>query len=251
MVERRSPQTRRATRNRRTRERRTVQLRIARQDRRRALNRRIAERRQLKERRVLDFRRRLRHRRTTPSPFTVQEIAEIRRDFAQTNAGFACPACKGAFTLGRGKRRGEEILRRIQCVRCGKSTVVTGDSRIRILVVSEKAALREAIRGSLTEVGHEVVDAADASVALWAYEQNPTDVVFIDVLSAGRLDAGEFIRQIRKYSPDARVIAVSGRVSYRGPDPLNVARELGAVRTIRAPFSRAELLDVIKTTGPT
>jgi CheY-like chemotaxis protein len=177
----------------------------------------------------------------------VQEIAVIRRDFEKLDVRFACPSCKGAFTLGRGRRRGNETLRRIQCVRCGKSAVVSGDSRIRILVVAEKAALRDAIRKTLTDMGHEAVDAADASVALWSYQQDPSDVVFVDVLAAGRLEAGEFIRQIRKYSPDARVIAVSGRTSYRGPDALRVAKELGATRTIRAPFTRAELLDVLQT----
>ncbi len=260
-VERRSPHARRALQNRRKRERRTLRLKIARKDRRRALNRRVAERRQLPERRVLANRRRQRHRRSTPSPFTVQEIhrrstpspftvqeiAVIRRDFEKLDVRFACPSCKGAFTLGRGRRRGNETLRRIQCVRCGKSAVVSGDSRIRILVVAEKAALRDAIRKTLTDMGHEAVDAADASVALWSYQQDPSDVVFVDVLAAGRLEAGEFIRQIRKYSPDARVIAVSGRTSYRGPDALRVAKELGATRTIRAPFTRAELLDVLQT----
>jgi len=225
-----------------------MRLKIARQDRRRALNRRIAERRQLPERRLILNRRRMRRSRTTPSPFTAQEMAEIRRNFADSEVRFACPACKGAFTLGRGRRRGNETLRRIQCVRCGKSAVVAGDTRIRILVIAEKLPVRESIRRTLTEFGHEVVDAADASVALWAYQQDPTDVVFIDVLAAGRLDSGEFIRQVQKYAPDARIVAVSGRASYRGPDPLRVALQLGALHTIRAPFSRMELLEVIEAT---
>jgi DNA-binding NtrC family response regulator len=115
------------------------------------------------------------------------------------------------------------------------------------MVVAEKAAIRDAIRITLNEIGHEVVDAADASVALWAYQQDPADVIFIDVFAAGRMESGEFMRQIHRYSPDAQVIAVSGRSSYRGPDPLRVAHQLGASRTLRAPFSRAELLDVIKS----
>jgi DNA-binding NtrC family response regulator len=114
------------------------------------------------------------------------------------------------------------------------------------MVVAEKASVRDAIRTTLTDVGHEVVDAADASVALWAYQQDPADVVFIDVFAAGRMESGEFMRQIRRYSPDACVIAVSGRTSYRGRDPLHVARELGAFRTLRAPFSRAELLEALQ-----
>jgi DNA-binding NtrC family response regulator len=114
------------------------------------------------------------------------------------------------------------------------------------MVVAEKEAIRDAIRIALTEVGHEVVDAADASVALWAYQQDPADVIFIDVFAAGRMESGEFMRQIHRLSPDARVIAVSGRTSYRGPDQLRVAQELGAFRTLRAPFSKAELLDVLQ-----
>jgi len=246
MVERRAPQPRRATLNRRKRERRTMNLKIARRDRRRALNRRIAERRQLGERRLVQDRRQLRYRRSTPTPYSTEEIAAIRRDFARTDKRFGCPACKGSFTLGRGRRRGDETLRRIQCVRCGKSAVVTGDARIRIMVIAEKDAIRDAIRITLTEVGHEVVDAADASVALWAYQQDPADVIFVDVFAAGRMESGEFMRQIHRFSPDARVIAVSGRTSYRGPDPLRVAQELGASRTLRAPFSKAELLEVLR-----
>jgi DNA-binding NtrC family response regulator len=117
-------------------------------------------------------------------------------------------------------------------------------------VIAEKTVVRDSIRETLREVGHEVVDAADASIGLWAYQQEPADVVFIDVLVAGSLKAGEFIRQIRKYSPDAHVIAVSGRTSYRGPDPLMIARELGALQTLRAPFSQAQLLEVLRPALP-
>jgi DNA-binding NtrC family response regulator len=124
--------------------------------------------------------------------------------------------------------------------------VVAGDSRIRILVIAEKASVRDAIREALAEVGHEVVGAADASVGLWAYQQNPADVVFIDIMVAGRMKASEFIRQIHKYSLDAHVIAVSGRSSYGGRDPLMLARELGAFQTIRAPFSQSQLLEVLR-----
>ena len=227
-----------------------MRLKIARQDRRRALNRRIAERRHLTDRREPKNRRLYRQKRTTPSPYTIEQIADIKRAFAQPGSRCACPACGGTFTLDRGRLRGNETLRRVQCLRCGKSAVAAGSSRIRVLVIAEKASVRDSIRETLTGVGHEVVDAADANVGLWAYQQNPADVVFIDVLVAGRLKASEFIRQIRKYSPDARVIAVSGRSSYRGPDPLTLARELGAFQTIRAPFSQAQLLEVLKASQP-
>ena len=249
-VERRTPQGRRSTLNRRARERRTMRLKIARQDRRRALNRRIAERRLLPDRRTTGARRLFRTQRTTPSPYTVKQIAEIQNAFTRPNSRTACPACGGTFTLSRGRNRGDAMLRRVQCLRCGKSAVVTDSWRIRVLVIAEKAVVRDSIRETLNAVGHEVVDAADASVGLWAYQQNPADVVFIDVLVAGRMNAGEFIRQVRKYSPDAHVVAVSGRSSYGGRDPLMLARELGALQTIRAPFSQTQLLEVLRPALP-
>ena len=225
-----------------------MRLKIARQDRRRALNRRIAERRGLPDRRTNGPRRLFRKQRATPSPYTVEQIAQVRHAFTQPNSRNSCPACGGAFTLGRGRSRDGATLRRVQCVRCSKSAVVTDSCRIRVLVIAEKAVVRDSIRETLTKVGHEVVDAADASIGLWAYQQNPADVVFIDVLVAGRMKASEFIRQIRKYSAAAHVIAVSGRSSYRGPDPLTVARELGAFHTLRAPFSQNQLLEVLRAT---
>ncbi len=249
-VERRTPQERRAALNRRARERRSLRLKIARQDRRRALNRRIADRRRLTDRRTTETRRLNRRLRTTPSPYTVQQIAEIKDAFVKPNSRNACPACGGAFTLGRGRNRGNAMLRRVQCLRCGKSVVVADSRKIRILVIAEKAVVRDSIRQTLNEIGHEVVDAADASVGLWAYQQSPADVVFIDVLVAGHMNASEFIRQIRKYSPDAHVVAVSGRSSYGGRNPLLLARELGAVQTIRAPFSQSQLLEVLRPALP-
>jgi CheY-like chemotaxis protein len=249
-VERRTPQGRRTALNRRARERRSLRLKIARQDRRRALNRRITDRRRKLDRRTTAIRRLSRRLRTAPSPYTVQQIVEIKSEFAKPNSRSTCPACGGTFTLSRGRNRGDAMLRRVQCLRCGKSVVVTDSWKIRVLVIAEKAIIRDSIRETLNEVGHEVVDAADASVALWAYQQNPADVVFIDVLVAGYMNASEFIRQIRKYSPDAHVVAVSGRASYGGRDPLLLARKLGAVQTIRAPFSQAQLLEVLQPALP-
>ncbi len=245
-VERRLPKGRRSSLNRRTHERRSLQLKIARRDRRRALNRRIAERRQHSERRTPEQRRRLRSKRAIQAPFTAKQLADLRRVFNLPKSPLTCPGCGGAFTIGRGRRRGAETLRRIQCLRCGRSAVIPGDMRMRVLVIAGKEIVRNSIRAVLAEVGHEVIDAADASIGLFAYQQSPADVVFIDVLVAGRMPAGEFIRQIRKFSPDARIVAVSGRSSFGGPDPLMVARELGASQTIRAPFSQSQLLEAVR-----
>lgn len=246
LVERRSPTTRRANLNRRRRDRRSVNLKLARQDRRSGVERRQSERRNLTERRCTVERRNGHRRRWTPSPYTVEQVAAVRDAFKIPQSEAICPVCGGEFTLGQGRRRGDETMRRVQCLSCGKSAVVASSWMKRVLVVADKEVVRDALRGLLEHVGHEVVDAADANVALWAYGQNPADVVFIDVAISGRLDAAEFIRLLRKGYPDARIVAISGRTSFGGRDPLRIAKQLGAVKTVRAPFSSAEILQILE-----
>ena len=102
----------------------------------------------------------------------------------------------------------------------------------------------------IVSAGHDVVEAADAGVGLLAYQLQPPDVVFIDVHAPGRMDAGEFVRRVRKDFPDARIVGMAGRPSYGMVDPLAVTQRLGAIRTIRMPFSRAEVLNIVEEARP-
>lgn len=197
------------------------------------------------ERRAEAARRRGRRRRDTPTPFTAEEIQTLRTGFATTGL-VRCPACEGRFTLGPARRRGEETARRVVCLGCGRAAIVTDSRAARILVVDQHDGLREMLFATLTGAGHEVIEAADAGVALAAYQAVPADVVIIDVLAPGRMDAPAFLRSLRRYFPNARVVAMAGRPSYTGADPLAVAKGLGAAGTIRMPLSREELLKVIE-----
>ena len=158
----------------------------------------------------------------------------------------SCPACGSRFTLGPARRRGAEVARRVECLGCGRAAVVPHSRAARILLVAQHNALRDALHTMLASAGHEVVETADAGVALLAYETAPADVIIIDVYSPGRMDATDFLRQLRRKFPDARVVTMAGRPSYRAVDPLAVTMGLGAARTIRMPLSRDELLRVVE-----
>ena len=95
-----------------------------------------------------------------------------------------------------------------------------------------------------------MVETADAWVGLLAYRTVPADVVIIDVLAPGRMEAAEFLRQLRRTYPDARVVTMAGRPSYQGVDPLAVTQAFGAVRTFRMPVSRDDLLRIIEEVRP-
>jgi len=213
-------------------------------DRRARPDRRSAERRAQAERRVLVVRRRGRRRRETPTPYTAAEFSELQARFAAAGP-VTCPACGGRFTLSPSRRRGTEFARRVLCLGCGRAAVVPHSWAARVLVVTHNQALRNMLRDMLGGVGHEVVETDDAGVALAAYQTVPADVVVLDIVAPGRISAPDFLRQLRRRFPDARVVALAGRPSYAGVDPLAIVTGLGAVRSIRAPIAREGLLKVV------
>jgi len=241
--DRRAPMRRRTGEERRTRERRSAAQQVA-ADRRAHSDRRGADRRGAEERRVMAVRRRGRRRRETPTPYTADEMAELRTRFAAPGA-VSCPACGGRFTLSPARRRGAEIARRVLCLGCGRAAVVPHSAAARVLVTTHNPPLRNLLREMLAGAGHEVVETDDAGVALAAYQTVPADVVVLDIVAPGRVSAPDFLRQLRRTHPDARVVALAGRPSFAGVDPLAIVQGLGAVRSIRAPISREALLRLV------
>lgn len=175
----------------------------------------------------------------------MEHLDLLRQAFSHRGA-VACPACGGQLSLGMARSRGPDTIRRVSCVSCSKAAILANTQAMRVLVIEQQHELREALRTILAGAGHEVVEAADAGVGLSAYESVPADVVFIDVRAAGRMDAPEFVRRLRRGFPDARIVAMAGRPSYATVDPLAVTSGLGATRTIRMPFSPAEVLRVVE-----
>jgi CheY-like chemotaxis protein len=205
--------------------------------------------RRSQDRRLTALRRRGRRRRETPTPFSADQVAELKTRFAAAGP-VRCPACGGAFSLGPGRRRGAETARRVLCLACGRAAVIPNARVSRILLVGEHAERRDGLQALLVSAGHEVIETADAGVALLAYQAVPADVIFLDTLAPGRMSAPEFLRRLRRVFPDARVVALAGRQSFTGVDPLAVTHGLGAVRTMRMPVSREELLRTIEEVRP-
>jgi CheY-like chemotaxis protein len=239
---------RRADADRRHRDRRSAASTF-RSERRGGPDRRKAGRRVMPDRRMQLSRRRGRRRRETALPYTIEHMDLLRTRFASPGPVY-CPACGGAFTLGPARRRGNEIARRVVCLGCGRAAVVPNSRAARIILIDQNAAVREHMAVMLAGAGHEVIEAGDASVGLAAYETVPADVVFLDVLGAGRLDPTDFVRRLRRRYPDARVVAMAGRPTYGGVDLLAVMQGLGAVRTLRMPVTRDKILQTVEEARP-
>jgi len=87
----------------------------------------------------------------------------------------------------------------------------------------------------LSEAGHGVVGAVDGLEGLQLFRAEPADLIITDLhMPSGGLST---IKALRAEFPKLAIIAISGA----GKSRLEMARALGADRTLMKPFSGQEL----------
>ena len=112
-----------------------------------------------------------------------------------------------------------------------------------ILIVDDEEGDRLFGRAALERAGHELLFASSGDVALRAFQRNDIDLVITDLVMPNT-NGILLIEQILAEDDGALIIAVSG-VS---PEQLERAEALGARRTLRKPYSAAELVRIVTET---
>ncbi len=113
-----------------------------------------------------------------------------------------------------------------------------------ILVIDDDEAIRVLLRAVLEPEGYRVIEASDGNQGIEAFMKTPTDLVITDLIMPGK-EGIETIREFRRKFPDIKIIAVSGGGRI-GPDSyLKMAKGVGALRTLKKPFDRMELIDAV------
>ena len=115
----------------------------------------------------------------------------------------------------------------------------------RILVIDDDEKLRELIRRFLERAGYEVVIAENGRVALEIQRQNPADLIITDIFMPEK-EGTEFIMDITGEFPQSKVIAISGGGNVKNIDFLQLAENLGALKTFQKPFKQEELLAAVE-----
>jgi DNA-binding response OmpR family regulator len=118
-----------------------------------------------------------------------------------------------------------------------------------ILIVDDHEDLRTMLQVWLQAEGYEVVVAPDGGTALELLERNPVDLVVTD-LCMPETDGIEMIVELKKRFAHIPIVAMSGWTSSGGVDYLQVAREIGAVRTLKKPFEPVELSKIVRELIP-
>jgi DNA-binding response OmpR family regulator len=119
----------------------------------------------------------------------------------------------------------------------------------RVLLVDDNADLRSMLQLCLEADGFEVEVAANGQHALELLGRRPADVVVTDLFMPDQ-DGIETILEVRKRYPDVRIVAMSGWTSSEGSDYLRVAREIGALETLRKPFDPQQLSRLLRGLPP-
>jgi signal transduction histidine kinase len=87
-----------------------------------------------------------------------------------------------------------------------------GERRTRILIVDDESGFREALARRLEKRGAVVNQAGGGREALASLEQEPVDVVLLDVRMPG-MDGLTVLKHIREDHPDTEVILITGNVN--------------------------------------
>ena len=114
-----------------------------------------------------------------------------------------------------------------------------------ILVVDDEEQVRKLIVETLAQAGYEVQEARDGREALQQYREKHVDLVIMDILMPDQ-DGLESIAALRQEFPEVKVIAITGGTDMIGIlGFLDVAKMLGASRTLQKPFEMHTLLDTV------
>jgi len=114
----------------------------------------------------------------------------------------------------------------------------------RILVIDDDAQVRGAVRRILERARHTVEDVGNGDAGLRAHRERPADLIITDIFMPER-DGIETIRQLRRESPQVKIIVISGGDRTHTLDMRKDAELLGASRTLRKPFELGELLRAV------
>ena len=112
-----------------------------------------------------------------------------------------------------------------------------------ILIIDDEEGIRALLRTTLEAAGYEVTEAANGREGLERYRHRQTDLVITDILMP-ELNGLDMILALTREFLHAKVIAISGGDGET--NVLDVAKLLGARRTLHKPFCMPKLLDAVR-----
>ena len=116
----------------------------------------------------------------------------------------------------------------------------------RILIIDDDDQFRLMVRKMLEKAGYsDIEDTADGNIGMKLFLQHPFDLVITDIVMSGK-EGIEIIMELTRDYSGVKIIAMSGGGKIGPESYLEMARHLGAGRTLAKPFGQSELLDAVR-----
>ena len=123
-----------------------------------------------------------------------------------------------------------------------------------VLIIDDDDVARAVLLRTLTMAGHEAIGARDGMEGMARFRDHsahsppdrPIDLVITDIFMPNQ-EGLATIMELRRASPSLlKIIAISGGGARASLDVLPVAEALGAHRTLRKPFTPAEVMEAVR-----
>lgn len=118
----------------------------------------------------------------------------------------------------------------------------------KVLTIDDTKTLRMALAATLSDAGHEVVEAVDGQHGLEVYGAEAPDLVITD-LNMPVMDGIEFVRQCRA-RPDGGKVPIIILTTETSPEMKSEGRRAGATGWMVKPFNPDKLLSIIDRVCP-
>ncbi len=119
--------------------------------------------------------------------------------------------------------------------------MVTATAGQRILIVDDEKAVRRSLNRSLTMNGFSCDEAANVQEAMDYLEDNPADLVILDIMMPGTTGK-DFLPRLKQSHPDTAVVMATAVVE---PDTIIGCMKDGALDYITKPFDVSQLINDI------
>lgn len=117
------------------------------------------------------------------------------------------------------------------------------ETKKKILILDDEATLVRSLKNYLSLYGYEVHTATNGIDGIAAFKQEKFDCVVSD-LAMPKQDGSETINQMREYSDNVRIIAITGALIGQGH--AEIIKLLGADYYLEKPFSLEKLVTLIE-----
>lgn len=115
---------------------------------------------------------------------------------------------------------------------------------MQVLLIDDDSEVRKVLSKMLQRAGHQVIEASNGLEGIARLQTGSVDLVLTDIMMPA-MNGIEFIKMARQLCPSLKVIAMSGGGRTSNTDYLQQAGELGAIGTLRKPFTSSDLQTVL------